>query len=91
MLRQWTKSKPSEPVNLLSNKTIIPNKTFQQTAYLKRPKVRMVGDSVVYHINCRKVTRTTIKTIKDKNVTAVVKDELEKDIFDHLVLNHTKV
>ena len=62
--------KPSEPVNLLSNKTIIPNKTFQDSAYLKRPKVLMVGDSVV---------------------TAVVKDELEKDIFDHLVLNHTQV
>ena len=94
MLRQWTKSKPSEPVNLLSNKTIIPNKTFQDTSYLKRPKVLMVGDSVVYNTNfwiVEKVTRTTIKTIKDKNVTAVVKDELEKDIFDHLVLNHTKV
>ena len=38
-----------------------------------------------------KVTRTTIKTIKDKNVTAEVKDKLKKDIFDHLVLNHTKI
>ena len=45
--------KPSEPVNLLSSKTIITNKAFQHTAYLKRPKVLMVGDSVVYNINFR--------------------------------------
>ena len=42
MLRQWTKSKPSEPVNLLSNKTIIPNKTFQQKT--KKRLNQGVGD-----------------------------------------------
>ena len=69
-------------------------KTKKSAHCIKRPKVLMVGDSVVYNTNfwiVEKVTRTTIKTIKDKNVTAVVKDELEKDIFENLVLNHTKV
>ena len=34
MLRQRTKSKPSEPVNLLSNKTIIPKSVNVKTFYL---------------------------------------------------------
>ena len=47
-------------------------KTKKSAHCIKRPKVLMVVE---------KVTRTTIKTIKDKNVTAVVKDELEKRYF----------
>ena len=62
----------------------------------------MVGDSVAHNTNFRiveKVTNSTIKTakaysstwnerarFKHSNVTKVVKDELEKSNFDHLVI-----
>ena len=72
------------------------------TEYQRRPKILMVGDSVLHNTNFRvveKATHSTIKTskayssscdkdakFKDKNVTDVARNELEKTPCDYLVL-----
>ena len=77
-------------------------KKITKTEYQRRPRVLMIGDSIAHNTNFRKleaVTNVTIKTSKayssawDKdakfkhlNVTDVVKTELEKAPFDHLLL-----
>ena len=74
----------------------------KKTNFQRRPKVLMVGDSVAHNTNFRiveKVTNSTIKTakayssvldekarFKHSNMTKIVKEELEKSDFDHLVI-----
>ena len=68
-----------------------------------KPRLLLVGDSILHNTNfniIERVTNSTIKTskaysaawdngarFKHQNVTAVVKNELEKAPFDHLVLS----
>ena len=89
---------PPNNSNTRDEKKKLKKKTFYQT----RPKLLMVGDSVAHNSNFRiveEVTNCTIKTakaysskwnerarFKHSNVTQVVKDELEKSNFDHLVI-----
>ena len=77
-------------------------KKKQSTEYQAKPRVLYIGDSIAHNSNFRnleKITNTTIKTSKayssvwDKdarfkhlNVMDVVKNELGKGDFDHLVL-----
>ena len=79
-----------------------PSNMKRKTEYQRKPRLLLVGDSIAHNINFRKleqVSNTTVKTSKayssvwDKdarfkhlNVTDVVKKELEKDAFNHLVL-----
>ena len=78
------------------------NKKFKKTTYQSKPRVLMVGDSLVQNLhfnNIEIVTNTTIKTarayssvyddgarFKNMNVTDVTKKELVNGQFDHLVL-----